>query len=226
MILQITYNFKESDSVREIYKLLNDYYKPVVIDDDKKAEENKHDDEDILDQLSGAIEKTKEETKEKTYKFKSLDSGSKGLGFIRADIDDFHELIVTIIADLATTKVKRTRFTNRIIPIEKVCSAKIDDIMNAAGEIFDKHFLKEPCTYAINFNHRCNNDFQRDEVIKQLAELINLKNIKNKVDLRNPQKTVIVEIVKGLCLLSVVPDYVKYKKYNLNEIAKVEEKNE
>jgi tRNA acetyltransferase TAN1 len=65
--------------------------------------------------------------------------------------------------------------------------AKIEDMKNAAGVLFDKHFLKEPSTFAINFNKRFNNDLNRDEVIKELAELVAMKNPGNKVNLKNPE---------------------------------------
>lgn len=45
-------------------------------------------------------------------------------------------------------------------------------------------------------------------------------NSENKVDLTNPQYTVVVEIIKAVCCLSVVKDYVLFRKYNLQEVAK------
>lgn len=209
-----------------MYKLLNDY-KPAVVEEEEEEKPEKDDDDesddDILNQLSDAIDKTKKETKAKTHIFKSVDTGTPGRGFIRADIPDFHELLMTIINDLATSKVKRTRHVNRIIPVEKVCRAKMEDIMNAAGELFDRHFLKEASSFAIQFNRKCNKEIEREDVIKQLAELVNLKNMKNKVNLKTPDKTIIVEVFKGLCLIAVAPDYIKLKKYNLHELSKQED---
>lgn len=45
-------------------------------------------------------------------------------------------------------------------------------------------------------------------------------NPENKVDLNNPQYTVVVEIIKNVCCLSVVKDYVLFRKYNLQEVVK------
>lgn len=45
-------------------------------------------------------------------------------------------------------------------------------------------------------------------------------NPENKVDLNNPQYTVVVEIIKTVCCLSVVRDYVLFRKYNLQEVVK------
>ena len=45
-------------------------------------------------------------------------------------------------------------------------------------------------------------------------------NPENKVDLTNPELTIIVEVIKTVCCLSVVPDYSLYRKYNLQEVVK------
>lgn len=45
-------------------------------------------------------------------------------------------------------------------------------------------------------------------------------NPENKVDLNNPQYTIVVEIIKNVCCLSVVRDYVLFRKYNLQEVVK------
>jgi tRNA acetyltransferase TAN1 len=104
--------------------------------------------------------------------------------------------------------------------------AKLEDICDAAGELFDKHFLKQPSTFAIIFNRKYNSEMNRDEIIKQLAELVHLKNMGNKVNLKTPEKTIICEVLKGMCMLTVVPDYFKLKKFNLHELGKKDEKKE
>lgn len=50
-------------------------------------------------------------------------------------------------------------------------------------------------------------------------------NPENKVDLNNPQYTVVVEIIKTVCCLSVVRDYVLFRKYNLQEVVKSDKKD-
>lgn len=45
-------------------------------------------------------------------------------------------------------------------------------------------------------------------------------NPKNKVDLTNPELTVIVEVIKAVCCISVVKDYTLYRKYNIQEVVK------
>lgn len=60
----------------------------------------------------------------------------------------------------------------------------------------------------------------REEVIKELAGIVGSLNSENKVDLTNPQYTVVVEIIKAVCCLSVVKDYMLFRKYNLQEVVK------
>jgi len=112
-----------------------------------------------------------------------------------------------------------SRFLLRFVPIEMVCKANIEDIKTAAGKLFDKHFLNcSPKTYSIVINKRYNNTIKRDDIINELAGLVNFKNVQHKVDLKNPEHSVIVEILKGICCLSVVPNYLKWKKYNISEL--------
>lgn len=61
-------------------------------------------------------------------------------------------------------------------------------------------------------------------MIRELADLVTMKNPLNKVNLKDAQKSIIVELIKGHCLLSVVPNFLQLKKYNVNELwAKKEE---
>lgn len=55
-----------------------------------------------------------------------------------------------------------------------------------------------------------------------LAGLVGKLNPKNKVDLTNPELTIIVEVIKAVCCVSVVKDYTLYRKYNVQEVVKEE----
>lgn len=222
----VTCNFKERDSIRECYQLLNNCYKKLNPDvEDTKKENKDEDDDDITTKLQNQIEKTNQELKERAMKFVSVDTGVSNLIFIKTTIEDPLTLGCTIIRDLAESKIKQTKVTLRFIPIEAVCRAKMEDIKIAAGALFDKHFLKEPSTFGIILNRRHHSELKRDDVIKELAELVISKNIGNKVNLKDAKKSIIVEIIKSICMISVLPDYMALKKYNINELwAKKEEK--
>lgn len=57
-------------------------------------------------------------------------------------------------------------------------------------------------------------------LVLTIAGLVGKLNPKNKVDLTNPELTIIVEVIKAVCCISVVKDYTLYRKYNVQEVVK------
>lgn len=232
----VTCNFREKDCIREAYTLLNEYAdKLFPVEDvteanqpksDKPAAEKDSEDDDDDDDISKQVEKdvaaTKTKLENRKFRFKQADTGAQNCLFIKADVPDVVELGVNILREIAETKQAKTKNILRLLPIEAICKANMKDIADAAGKLFDKYLLKEPKTFAIVFNRRMNNNMVRDDVIKELADMITAKNIENKVDLKHAAVTVLVEVIKGHCCLSVLPDYFKLKKYNLTELVLAE----
>lgn len=73
------------------------------------------------------------------------------------------------------------------------------------------------------FSRHSNDSIHREEIINDLAEIIKKKNPGNRANLKNPELAVVVEVIRGVCLISVAPDYYKYRKYNLLEICAVKQ---
>ncbi|ALC43541.1 CG15014, partial [Drosophila busckii] len=221
----VTCNMNEKACVRECYNLLNHYadnlYGPEAPEAGDKPQQQtspKEADSDS-DDLEAAAAKCREAVKQRKVRFQNVDTGTQNCLFIRTQLEDPVGMGKHIVTDIATTGKAMSRFVLRLVPIEAVCRANMQDIINAAGTLFDKHFLKEPTTYGIIFNHRYNQKITRDQIIKDLAELVNSKNIGNKVDLQHAKKSIIVEVLRGWCLLSVIDNYLECKKYNLAELA-------
>ncbi|XP_043647773.1 THUMP domain-containing protein 1 homolog [Drosophila teissieri] len=237
-----TCNINEKACVRECYNLLNHYAdilygpeKPENEPENKQPEEAgaagdagkderkpatggaSEDDDD--DDLEAAAAKCREKLSQRKVRFQNVDTNTTNCVFIRTQLEDPVALGKHIINDIATTGKSMSRFVLRLVPIEAVCRANMPDIISAAGLLFDKHFLKEPTSYGIIFNHRYNQQIKRDQIITQLAELVNSKNVGNKVDLKEAKKSIIVEVLRGWCLLSVIDNYLESKKFNLAELA-------
>ncbi|XP_063621310.1 THUMP domain-containing protein 1 homolog [Cydia splendana] len=231
-----TCNFREKDCVKEVYNLLNEYAEKVYPDlgieksqEAAGAAENRSGSEseeetDIGDALKREVECMKVDSQKslKHKRFQVVETGASNCIFIKTNLPSPVELTMAIIKDLSETKVQKTRHVMRLLPIMATCKANLPDIMECAGKLFDKYFLKESSTFAVIFNKRFNSSVSRDLVIKELAEMIALKNGDNKADLKNPGLCVIVEIIKGICLLSIVEDYYNFKKYNLHELCREE----
>ncbi|CAB3242999.1 unnamed protein product [Arctia plantaginis] len=238
-----TCNFREKDCVKEMYNLLNEYagklYPDLGIEqtsavpqsaaqEDDRSESESEDETDIGDILRREVESIKKESQKslRDKRFQVVETGASNCIFVKTNLPSPEELTAAIIKDLFTTRLQKTRHVLRLLPIMATCRANLPDIMEAAGKLFDKFFLKEPSTFAVIFNKRFNNCVSRELIIKELADLIVLKNGGNKADLKNPGLCIIVEIIKGMCLLSIVDNYFTYKKYNLHEICKEDPTND
>ncbi|XP_071878219.1 THUMP domain-containing protein 1 homolog [Bombus fervidus] len=238
-----TCNFSEKECVRDAYKLLNEFadeiYGPVTtkdFDNDNSKEKSEKDDSvsetkniDNEDDISVALNKQINELKAEYSKtinarrFQVVDTGVKNVIFIKSTLTNPLELVTKIVSELDNTKQQRTRFLLRLLPIEVICKANMNDIKSKADVMLEKYFAQEPKTFSIVFNRHSNNNIHRDEVIEDLAEIINKKNPGNKADLKNPELAVIVEMIRGFCLMSIAPNYYKFKKYNLLEICNTKE---
>ncbi|CAK9798021.1 THUMP domain-containing protein 1 [Anthophora quadrimaculata] len=238
-----TCNFHQKDCVRDAYKLLNEFADEIYGPDTTKDCDNDStkvsvaEQEDFIDEteqneeddISTALNKEISDLKAEYAKpvsarrFQMVDTGVKNVIFIRSTLTNPLELVTKIITELHKTKEQHSRFLLRLLPIEIVCKANMNDIKLKANVVLEKYFAQEPKTFGIVFNRHSNNNIQRDEVIEDLAEIISKKNPGNKTDLKNPELAVIVEVIRGVCLLSVAPNYYKYRKYNLLEICNVKE---
>ncbi|XP_012153190.2 THUMP domain-containing protein 1 [Megachile rotundata] len=235
-----TCNYREKDCVRDAYKLLNEFADEIYGSNTKKdfnddnteqsmIKKHETDQSDEEDDISTALNKEINELKTEYAKpvdsrrFQVVDTGVKNVIFIRSSIIHPLELVTKIITELDRTKQQRTRFLLRLLPIEVVCKAYMNDIKLKADTMLEKYFAQEPKTFSIVFNRHSNNNINRDEVIEDLAEIISKKNPGNKADLKAPELAVIVEVIRGVCLMSVAPHYYKFKKYNLLEICNIKE---
>lgn len=231
-----TCNFHEKGCITDAYKLLNQFMgeesasetikseissASSIFDKNKSDEsENVDKDEDISTALGREINELKAECEVplSSRRFQVVDTGVKNMIFISSTLPDPLELVTKIVTELDTTKKQCTRFLLRLLPIEITCKAYMNDIKAKASALFEKYFSQEPKTFSIVFNRRNNNNIKRNEIIEDLAEIILRKNPGNKADLKNPEIAVIVEVIRGLCLLSIAPNYYRFKKYNLLEI--------
>lgn len=191
--------------------------------DDDTDDSDEEQEEDISTQLENQVKNMNDPKLLNIKRFKQIDTKTMNCLFINCPMDDPMELGLKIVRDIAATKIHKSRYILRFLPVEIICKATLEDIKNAAGTLLDKYFLNtEPKTFSVVVNKRFNNSVERMKIIRELAEMITFKNVLHKVNLRNPQLSVIVEVNKGLCCLAVLPDYMQLRKYNLTELVKVE----
>ncbi|KAM9305529.1 THUMP domain-containing protein 1 [Gastrophryne carolinensis] len=224
----ITCNMNERKCVGEAYSLLNEYgdllygaEKFCEKEDNASGNVEDDDDDDVEAALKKEVDQIRTSTEKNLRRFQSMESGANNVVFIRTQNVEPEKLVHYILKDLHTTKKKKTRVILRMLPVTGTCKAFPEDLKKYA-HTFLQPWFKAPNkgTFQIVFKARNNGHMNRDDVIKDLAGIVSSLNPENKVDLSNPEYTIVVEIIKNVCCLSVVKDYTLFRKYNLQEVVK------
>uniref|UniRef100_A0A2K5JN10 THUMP domain-containing protein 1 n=1 Tax=Colobus angolensis palliatus TaxID=336983 RepID=A0A2K5JN10_COLAP len=190
-------------------------------DKDQQPSESEGEDDDVEAALKKEVGDIKASTELRLRRFQSVESGANNVVFIRTLGIEPEKLVHHILQDMYKTKKKKTRVILRMLPISGTCKAFLED-MKKYAQTFLEPWFKTPNkgTFQIVYKSRNNSHVNREEVIRELAGIVCTLNSENKVDLTNPQYTVVVEIIKAVCCLSVVKDYMLFRKYNLQEVVK------
>ncbi|XP_023670794.2 THUMP domain-containing protein 1 isoform X2 [Paramormyrops kingsleyae] len=222
----ITCNINERKCISEAFSLLNEYadqlYGPEKFSDSEEGDSDVESDEDDAEAaLKKEVTKICTSTQKRERRFQALDSGAKNVVFIRTQHLDPAHLVHHILQDLHTTKKKKSRVILRMLPVSGTCKAYLEDMEKYLSSFLEPWF-KAPNqgTYQISFKARNSSHNSREDIIKALAGVVGTLNPKNKVDLTNPEYTVIVEVIKSVSCVSVVKDYMLFRKFNLQEVVK------
>uniref|UniRef100_A0A1A8S6C1 THUMP domain-containing protein 1 n=1 Tax=Nothobranchius rachovii TaxID=451742 RepID=A0A1A8S6C1_9TELE len=218
-------NKNQRPCTAEALDLLSEYadqlYGPELQDNSEPTEEKEDEEEDVDDALKKEVAQLKAQRTNEERRFQVLDSGAFNVIFIRTRNIDPNKLVHYILTDLYTTKKKKSRLILRMLPVIGTCRAYQEDIVKYLTTFLVPWF-KAPnsTTYKIAYKARNNNQNKREEIIKHVAGVLGSLNQENKVDLTNPELTVIVEVIKAVCCVCVVKDYQLYRKFNVYEIVK------
>ncbi|CAI5681041.1 unnamed protein product [Oreochromis niloticus] len=223
----ITCNMNERKCTAEALNLLGEYadklygLEKLQENTGSSSEEEEAEEEDVDVALKKEVAQLRASETKQERRFQALDSGANNVIFIRTQNIESDKLVHHILSDLHTTKKKKSRVILRMLPVTGTCKAFQEDMVKYLTTFLEPWFKTPSCaTYQIAFKARNSNHNKRDEIIKSIASLVGKMNPKNKVDLTNPELTIIVEVIKTVCCLSVVKDYTLYRKYNVQEVVK------
>ncbi|KAH9315571.1 hypothetical protein KI387_024198, partial [Taxus chinensis] len=134
-------------------------------------------------------------------KFVGLDSGCNGVVFVRMRKESGtptpSELVEYIMNKAAATRKHMSRFILRLLPVELTCYASAEEITTAVKPLIEHYFPTgedhSPIKFAVLYEARANSGIERSKIIDTVAKLVSQP---HKVDLSNPDKTIVVQIVK------------------------------
>ncbi|TTE81776.1 THUMP domain-containing protein 1 [Bagarius yarrelli] len=216
----ITCNMTERRCTAEAYSLLNEYadqlYGPEQLADSDSSSED-----DVEAALQKEVRQFQSTAEKQQRRFTALESGANNVLFIRTHGIEPEQLVHSILQDLYTTRRLKSRVILRMLPVCGSCKAFPEDMLKFLQSFLQPWFQSpSQASYQICFKSRNNSQSKRDDVIKSIAGLVNRLNPKNKVDLTDPELSIIIEVIKSVCCVSVIRDYKRFRKYNLQEVAK------
>ncbi|KAI9298207.1 hypothetical protein K502DRAFT_327621 [Neoconidiobolus thromboides FSU 785] len=214
---------REKSCISEALTLFNEFAKEVYPEldiSDTPEEEEK----DIEAEITKEIEGLSSKKKNKFY-FGSLKTQVDCMAFLftKQPVEPV-PFIQKLFEKVAETGITKTKHISRILPIMNTCYANIPDIESLAKKLFLPFFHTpdettgkiDPKKFGIVFKKRNCGEIEKDKVIQSLAAIVGPE---HKVDLDNPDLTIVVEIFKSICGISVLTDFNKYKKYNIQLVA-------
>ncbi|XP_022313473.2 THUMP domain-containing protein 1-like [Crassostrea virginica] len=225
----VSCNNNERGAVRDAYNLLNEYAdklygaeKESSSMNDEDVSEEEEEEEDIEKAMKKEVQEIKE-AKHELRRFQNTNTKAKNLIFIRTTLPDPSQLAHAILADLWETQVQKSRFAIRLLPISGTCRAEEDDVKRLGKELFMPIFqtkFGEGYYFSITVKIRNNNGLSRDSVIPALAGIIMELNPLHRVSHEKPDYVILVEVIQSVCCIGIVKDFIKFRKYNMQEVVK------
>ena len=229
-------NRHEKETVREGYRILNQFADkmygkeeaPIKSENDTIEhrdgceEDDNEQEEDVdaaLDREKAALDKVS--AKEGVdRRFQVVDSGVQNLVFIRTTVESPVGLAESIMKEVQASGTQISRYLLRLIPVEVTCKAFSESVEEAAKEIISARFReKGDISYCIQFKSRLNGSFGREEAYKTIGKLVKEANPQSKVEFKEPEYVIMVEVMKSYCCIGILSNYFGFKKYNIIELA-------
>lgn len=186
----------EKQCQNEMIQLFEEYSEGLA-GEKEKLEANDQElsiEDSIAQELSGMKEA------KKTTLFVPVDLNCECVLFFRTrkPIDPV-QIVQKICQDVRDTKVKKTRYAQRLTPVTLTAAANLDNLKTLAPKVLGPHFHTEsgqqPVKFAIRPTIRNHNTLDRNELIRTVAEAVGHDH-GHSVDLKKFDKMILVECFK------------------------------
>lgn len=130
------------------------------------------------------------------------------------------DFIHRICDEAATSQQKNTRYAQKLSPVTDLVSASMEELKKLAARVLKPEFHaddQKPVKFAIQVTRRNFNTIEKDEIIKTIANCVGREH-GHTVDLKAYDKLILVECYKNNIGMSVVHDYLKLEKFNMQQI--------
>nr|CAG4646666.1 EOG090X0GPG [Macrothrix elegans] len=217
---------REKDCVREAYNILNEHADLLYGSESKVEEPEKKEELEIEDELSKEVADLKNQQSKPVAerRFQSVLTGVKGCVFIRTTVNDPSEMVDAIISKIEKSQEQSTKFLLRMLPIHATCKSNSEDISKTVDQVITEK-LTPYKTFSLLVKVR-NHNLKRTDLVEVLADIVRKKYPDIKVNLDQPEVSVVVEVLGRTCCVGIVTKYSERVKYNLLELAQKSTKSQ
>ncbi|KAM7296623.1 THUMP domain-containing protein 1 [Ixodes scapularis] len=209
-----TFERSEFHATKDCYELLNEYA-------DKLWGPEKKDEgivKDVEDELADELKELKESSN-LPRRFKKMSTEVAGNFFVSTTVDEPGRLTTSIFSDLKECQSQRSRFLLRLLPVQLTCKANTEAIQKAVKTVLST-YEDDDRTFLVAKKVRHNNDLSRASLLTDVVEAVRATKPKWIGELRQPELVIMLDVQKTICFVSILPNYLEFKKYNLLEVTK------
>lgn len=215
---------KEQQCRKELINLFSEkveqYFNLDELNEDSEEENGKE--LSIEEKIKKELNDMQETKGSKKEMIKPIELGCECLVFIktRHPIEPA-SFVERICEESSESKLKSTRFTQKLSPITFSVTPTMEEVKKLARRVLGPHFHQEtdqqPFKFAIQVSKRNFNALEKPELIRTIAECVG-RDHGHSVDLKKYDKLILVECYKSNIGMSVVDNYDKLEKFNLQQI--------
>ncbi|CAN8002620.1 unnamed protein product [Ixodes hexagonus] len=211
----VTFERSEFQATKDCYELLNEYADKLWGAEEREPKPAKAIEEELADEL-----KELKESSSKPRRFKKMSTDVVGNFFINTTVDEPGQLTTSIFSDLKERQSQRSRFLLRLLPVQLTCKAHTESIQKAVKTVLSTYDDDDDRTFLVAKKVRHNSDLDHMSLLTDVVEAVRAAKPRWIGELRKPELVVMLDVQKNICFVSILPNYLEFKKYNLLEVTK------
>lgn len=220
----VTFERSEFQAAKDCYELLNEYADKIWGPEKREETDSK---QSIEDDLAAELSELKE-SKDKVRRFQKVKTAVTGNFFITTTVEDPGRLATAIFEDLKSKQEQRSRFVQRVLPVQTTCKAHLETMRKTVESVVGA-YDDAGCPqlgYLVAGKIRHNSSLQHNAMLQEIVEVVKSAKPEWIGELRKPDLVIMLDVLQDVCCVSLMPRYLEFRKYNLLEVTKPQPKPE
>lgn len=220
----VTFERSEFQAAKDCYELLNEYAEKIWGPEKREETDSK---QSIEDDLAAELNELKE-SKDKVRRFQKVKTAVTGNFFISTTVEDPGRLATAIFEDLKEKQEQRSRFVQRVLPVQTTCKAHLDTMRKTVEAVVGAYDDADTpqLGYLVAGKIRHNSSLQHNAMLQEIVEVVKSAKPQWMGELRKPDLVIMLDVLQDVCCISLMPRYLEFRKYNLLEVTKPQLKPE